>query len=520
MRKFMVFAGALMIMLVFAACGSGNGEPITIPATQDGTPATNQEPAEPAGHDNHYAPANGQLSGNLVISAYDSIMMRPFLEQAAEKFTYRHPGVSITVESFSSVPEIREIKMEDGTIGHAMSIEDGPQERRDYINQINTELMSGRGPDILSLDILPFHRYARAGQLVNLFDFMENDPDFDINDYRPSIINSLVTEGELFKFPISINFRYLAFDSSLLTGVQREALLENDAFTFQEIFDIARPAFESASEGGNPHMMLNRPYFLLFNLMFDLYQGHFIDIQNRRANFTDGVFAEMLNQIRNFRDAGYIPSDWESNVGMIGSAQENTERFFYKVNESLQLFNEFNRDDPERLAMDFGGGISDGDLVAGLLSNSFGQVPFTLGDRIGGAAFGINANSTNQALAWEFIKFLSSYALMEVLQTPGGIPLHIGALESTTKLWAANRFFTFTEDRGTGFELTSAQQARFDTYMETVELFMGMFNTFNVTDSIIREMVSDAVRDYFNGDIGADDLANRLQSSITLVLNE
>ena len=32
------------------------------------------------------------------------------------------------------------------------------QERRDYINRVNTELMSGRGLDIIALDVLPFHR--------------------------------------------------------------------------------------------------------------------------------------------------------------------------------------------------------------------------------------------------------------------------------------------------------------------------------------------------------------------------
>ena len=36
----------------------------------------------------------------------------------------------------------------------------------DYINMINTELMSGCGPDILAMDILPFYEYARNGPLT------------------------------------------------------------------------------------------------------------------------------------------------------------------------------------------------------------------------------------------------------------------------------------------------------------------------------------------------------------------
>jgi len=525
MRKIIVFAVSIVVMLAIAACGGGSGGSGSV--LVDEVPASNHEstnqddPQSGNQNQDNYdypdMPTNEPLSGDLTISAFDSIMMGPFLEQAAELFTYKHPDVNITVESFSAVPEMMEIEMEDGTTAQVMRVEGGPHQHRDYINQVNTELMSGRGPDILTLDILPFHRYAMMRHLANLQTLMDNDPNFNTGDYRANILDAITSEDGLFKFPITIDFSYLTFDSSLFTPAQKSALLENDTFTVEELFDIARPALEDAHTNGNEHLMMALPEFMLFLRMFDLYQGHFIDIHNRQANFTDGIFVEMLNQIKRFSDAGYLHGDWADNVRTLGGTAA-TERYFYGLNPNLMLFNEFNRDDPVRWAMDFSGRISDDDLIAGLLKNSFGQVPFALGERMGGAAFGINANSPNQALAWEFIKFLSSYALMELIQSPGGIPLHVGALEEVTRRWATNAIFS--EQQGESIELTAAEQARFDAYMETVDHFMSLFNTFNVTDTIIRDMVIEAVREFFDGDISAEDLANRLQSSIHLVLNE
>ncbi|MCL2405805.1 MAG: extracellular solute-binding protein [Defluviitaleaceae bacterium] len=520
MKKFFVTMCMLLTMLVLAACSRGNGDPINI--TQHDPPpnqnATNQDDTIASYQQNITQPLVSEpLSGNLTISAFDSALMGPFLEQAAELFTYRHPGVSITVDVFSAVPEVMEIELEDGTMGHVMTMTGGPHESRDYINQINTELMSGRGPDILSLDILPFHRYAQVGQLANLREFMDNDQSFNINDYRPNILDAISTNNELYMFPITIDFRYLAFDSSLLTN-QQDTLTARHAFTFEELFDIARPFLGHTRAGGYDHRMIAMQEMQLFTSMLDLYQSYFIDIGNRRANFTDGVFVEMLNQIQDYIAAGYLQERWEENMSMIGGTAA-TQRYFYRLNSALMLFNEFNRDDENRMSMDFGVGITDDDLVAGLLGNSLGHVPFSLGGRHGGAAFGINANSPNQELAWEFIKFLSSDALIEILRPPGGIPLYVSALEHMAQMWATGQFFTGANERSE-LALTAVEQARVDAYMETVNRFMDMFNTFNVTDTIIRDMVLEAVRDYWAGDISAHDLANRLQSSVHLVLNE
>ncbi|MCL2839905.1 MAG: ABC transporter substrate-binding protein [Defluviitaleaceae bacterium] len=466
-------------------------------------------------------------SRELTVSVFDSIITKPFVEEAAALFMYMHPDVTITVESFSSMPEVRTVEMDDGTTMMVSHMEDSAQERRDYINQINTELMSGRGADILGFDVLPFHRYAQQGQLADLRRFMDNDPNFNIYDYRANILDMLTTDAGLFKFPISYSFDYLTFDSTLFAQAQREFLETNDVFTLESLFAIGYPALESAWATESQYQMMPTTASTLFRTMFDLYHSHFIDIENRTANFTDGLFVDMLNQLQYFEDTGLLresaPEMNMDTISTIGIASSATDRYAFKIKTLFTLFFEFARDDPNTPSLDFGIGITDDDMIAGLLSNSLGQVPFSFGQIGTGTAFGINANSQNQDLAWEFIKFLSSDAIIEILQNPGGIPLHIGAFEESARRSASNFFFRhhFNPDMaGEAIELTPAEQARFDAYTATVAHFTSLLNTFHTTDSIMTDMVIEAVAEFFEGNISAEDLAQNLQSRVSLMLNE
>ncbi|MCL2386620.1 MAG: extracellular solute-binding protein [Defluviitaleaceae bacterium] len=503
MKKFFVTVGIAAMAFAFTACGGGNAtNSATVPIF-----AADDEP----------------LSGNLTVSTFDTVMLRPFLESAAELFTEMHPDVTITVDSFSAPPEIQTIENEDGTTMQVMRTSEGPQERRDYVNQISTDLMGGRGPDILAMDMLPFYRYARMGQLVDLRPFMEHDPNFDINDYRANIFDLLTTDTGLFKFPINIDFQYITFDSTLFTPAQQNALMAGGAFTIQELLELGSPAFHAANE---EHNMFSMADFVMFRHLFHLYQNHFINFETRTANFTDGVFVDMLNMIQNMDDQGYLQDGTFGNVRIGGMEVVEMDRFLYKFNPSFLLFQEFNRDDPDRLGFFMGQGVTDDDMVAGLLGNSLGDVPFALGERGGGTAFGINSNSQNQALAWEFIKFLSSDALIDLAGGVMGIPLHIGAFEESAWRNASNHMFTprrLIEDSGAPIEyleLNATQLARKQAYIETVDGFINSFTTFRITDALIEEMIFSEIGEFFNGEISAEDLARNLQSRITLVLNE
>lgn len=500
MKKFYVIILVLLAFSMLTACGN-NQETLVV-----NTPPTLADPDTP-------------LSGNLTVSLFDSLMVRQFVEEAANLFTSIHTDVTITVESFSSPPEMRTVELEDGTVRTAMRVENAPEERRDFINQVSTDLMGGRGADILGFNTLPFHRYAQQGHLVDLTQFMNNDPNFNINDYKSNILDVLTTDNGLFMLPLSYSFNYLVFDSTLFSAEQKNMLLSNDVHSISDLLHAT----------DSPYQLMPSFSITLLNQVFSLYRGHFIDIENRTANFTDGVFEELITAIKHLNEAGELHEMTQfAGAATTGAATrfggqqaEQTTRYYYKINPAITLFNEFNRDDPDRFAMSFGSGITDDDLIAGLLSNSRGDVPFFIGGMGSGEAFGINSNSQNQALAWEFIKFMSSTAMMELLQAQslGGIPLHIGAFEEYARRFATNAFFGGSDENEI-LEMDEAQTARFNAYVETVLRFSNLLNTFNDIDELIDEMVLPAINEFFEGSISAEDLAQNLQGRVSLILNE
>jgi len=483
-----------------------------------------------------------ELSGTLTVSTFDSMLAGPFVEEAARMFTEIHQNVTINVESFSSPPKVRMGEGASGGVMFAITGQDNPQERRDYVNMINTELMSGRGADILAMDVLPFHQYARNGQLVNLRDFIEQDPYFDINDYRVNIFDALTTEDGLFMFPLDYSFNYITFDSTLLPEEHQAALLAGNVFTYEQLIELGSQAFEN-NQLLFPMQAGPRPG--LFMELFMLNYNRFIDINNRTANFTDGVFEEMLTQILSFESEGFLRPRAGAPETIMRNPEEmlemmRSEQPVFAQRSSMQLLNNFHA----------GSGVvgmntrnmslqSEDDVIAGLVGNDRGEIPFTVGN-----AFGINSNSDNQALAWEFIKFLSSYAMTESLRVRG-LPTHIGAFEERAAMSILGTAFNFRIAGGGGLgiqlseeqqammdaafaeaenadesEMNPEQQAAFEAYVEAVTQFTNQLNIFDFTDLLIEEIVLTEVGEFFDGARSAEDVAQTLQSRITLFLNE
>ena len=131
-------------------------------------------------------------------------------------------------------------------------------------------------------------------------------------------------------------------------------------------------------------------------------------------------------------------------------------------------------------------------------------------------AVGINANSPNQDLAWEFIKFLSSDGLIELGHSSRGIPVNIRAFESI----AMQQFLMYGQN-----ELDSLQLASLDAYIDTVKHFMNLFNHVVFVSGIIDDMtmIDDSsiwltMFQVHNGAMGIEEAANFIQYASTIVL--
>jgi len=86
--------------------------------------------------------------------------------------------------------------------------------------QLNLEIITGRGPDMLLLpQDLSYGAYATMGLFRDLYPFLETDESFDMADYRENIIRAYEIGGKLYGIPVDFTVEMLYGKAGELDGV-------------------------------------------------------------------------------------------------------------------------------------------------------------------------------------------------------------------------------------------------------------------------------------------------------------
>jgi len=474
------------------------------------------------------------IEGEITVSAYEAITYKSYLEEAARKFEEKYPGTKVNVDVAGNMPQMR-TQESDGTRIGVMRMEDDQQAKDDYIIKVNTELMSGRGADIVALDILPYYKYADNGQLMDLNDYMARDDEFKKSDYAENIIDGAKYKGGQFLFPLDYTFSYFSYDSSLAPDFQAK-----DKLTFADVINSIK---DRSSETGNKIFPLasytERGANFVSELLSQDYE-RFIDVASKKVNLNNGDFAKLLEDAKTYADEGYInesrlidPRAAENggNFNMGAFMQQQQEKYYVKTNRNLSLLNQFTRNlgtQGNRVMMSMGGGDTSNDEIAGLIANDKGETQFsyTMG-------LGINNNSKNKRVAWEFLKFLASEETQSSgLARPDSLPVNKNALkqlaamsitgENMRRIAGAAGIGSFenNESEPANIELTPEQKTALENYLSQLDKFTVQLNKYVVHDEKIDNMIQDEIRHFFAGAKSADEVANALQSRVNLYLNE
>ena len=521
MYKAMSIIMSLFLIVSLAACG-----------TTGGTSPDNTNGGSGGSNGTDTPDSTISLTGEITVTAYDSMRSKAFLEEAALLFEEKYPGTKVNVETFSAMPEIR--TSEQGGMRMSMvEMQDDPQGRHDYINKVNTSLMSGRGADILAMDVLPIHKYADSGQLENLAAYMQADPQFNPGDYRANIIDAARYKGGTWFMPLDYTFDYYAYDSTLINGNAASGFGADSALTAGELVALGMPLFDGSDK------MFNRADYTggrggsMWDILLSESYTSFVDVENKRANFNDGSFAALLESVKEYSELGYITEGvtGQQDAGAImqraASGEGPTDRAFFKPKNVFSLTRQYTRDLNLMVNMAIGGGvmtIEDDDEIAGIVSNADGSVPFTFDQ-----AYGINSGSQNKETAWAFIKFLLSEEMQLANTMPTSLPLLNSAREkkaenTLTGLGAMRGYSAQGGQGGQAPQMTEAQQAALAEaltgYNAAVERLSNQINAYIFKDTIVNDMISSEVQYFFEGSKSAEEVANVLQNRVNLYLNE
>jgi len=455
------------------------------------------------------------IQGEITISAYESMTYKNYLEEAARAFEAMYPGTKINIETFSAMPEIR-----TGTDGNTqmtmIQTQNDPQSKTDYLNRINTNLMSGKGADIYAIDIIPLNKFIKSGALENLERYMALDPDFQVNDYRRNIFDASKYSGGIWFLPMDYTFSYFAYDSTLVPFNIAQGFGVNKALSTEDLLKTGIPLYDGS------YMLFNATDFErgmggMFYQLLNEKMPEFVDLEKENANFINGGFSSLLESVRNFADAGYIPravtGQMEAGRVMRQAMDAPRERFFFKLNNIFSLASKYTRSAGRNLMMFSPGSVmsnEDDDLIAGIQANSDGSVPYRYNQ-----AFGINSASKNKQTAWAFIKFLLSKDMqLSANLNLTGLPVNNEARKEKTRMFFSGAMYGMLSD------LDEQGLKSMLEYLEAMENLSDLINSFDHRDTYINDMITGDVQFFIDGSRSAEETARIIQNKASLYLNE
>lgn len=505
-----IFCAMVMILGILAGCGTGSSS-VTDGSVSASEPGMASSVAEPSAADDSSVKTmsaveelleRGDVVGEITVSCYDTSSTKPMLEEAAQRFEANYPGTKINIVSFSKMPEIQTMETDDGLVMVSSLGYDEYQEKLNYMSRVNTEIMSGKGADIYAIDVLPFYKYAKNGYLENLKDYMDADRNFLKSDYRSNLFDALTIDGIQSVMPIEYSFNYLAYDNTLFTDEEQAFLDSMGNASFGKLIEFGAEAFARLNlNSQKPVFMFNGVSDInMFNELFRENYSSYLNIPAKKVNFNDGKFASLLESVKAYRDTGYLPDL---------SSMDDFERCMFKVKDHYSLSRDFTRDPARRKMFPVMSAFTDDDdKIIGPLKNSEGEMSFRFSNGVG-----MNANSRNKRLAWEFIKFLLSY---EIQASPSirQLPVNVKAFSDYAKISMSGKLYGFDTD------LDEEGERDLLEFIEAVDRLSASINAYFVEDVTVKEFVDSEVFRFLDENKPASEVASAIQNRVSLYVNE
>jgi ABC-type glycerol-3-phosphate transport system substrate-binding protein len=365
------------------------------------------------------------------------------------------------------------------------------------IKTINTELMSGKGPDIIDVsNKLPLKKYIEKNMVLNISDYISKDKNFDINTCFTNIIEAYKYKGSLYAMPIGINFDILAADSAVLDD--ENIVIDDTKWTWNDFIDICKKAKRDLDGDGvlDRYALLDMGYTELFDPIFKSSYARFVDTDSKNAKLDTEEFIDLLNICKSFYDddlmhpsVNYTYMSWIGGNGAVAFFPFNV--FSYRTPYSIKR--RFNSLDIGML------NIPSGQDMRDITCN----IPFALA---------INKNCKYKDEAWEFIKIMasdeiqSSEDLHDFPINRKGIENHIASIikhnEQILKE-GKSMFYVFT-----------------DYDINKLNYFINNCTKVSDFDPQVMMIVDEEILPFFEGRRPAEEVAKIVQDKVMTYLNE
>lgn len=365
------------------------------------------------------------------------------------------------------------------------------------INRLNTDIVSGKVPDILLLDAsMPVESYVSKGLFEDLKPYIEQDPELDINNYMPNILEAYSVDGRLYRLVPAYMINTLLAKTSEV-GAER-------GWTVQDVNDLM-----STKPEGTLFLSYTDRGSILRNCMA-MAGNQFIDWETGKCSFDSEGFIEMLEFFKQFPeqvdDAVYTDEYWE-NYGSMWREGRAVAMMY-----TISNFRDFNY------------------TSKGTFGEPVTMIGFPSANEDGSAIIPViqlamSAKSSNKEGVWQFIRYYLTDEYQDALTY--GFPLSIKSLNAMGE--KAAKKSTYTDENGNEVEyddffyLNGVEMIIDPMTKEEVEALKEVLYSFtqlyNYDENLI-QIIEEETAAFFNGQKSAGDVAAIIQSRAQIYVNE
>lgn len=448
MKKFYIIIVSLLISISLTACNSSKDEHI-IKAVE----------------------TKDQQETVINITAFYS---NSLVETAAKRFEELNPGIKIEINEYS-----------DG----GSSMKERNEQFEKYRYNMSTELMSGKGPDIIGVRGLPYKKYINMDMLVDMGKLMDEDKEFNKNEYYSNVFEALKYKDGLYTLPLEFYVNLIADNADLLSQNQQVKNIDDSSWEWKDFFNAVqtnKSHSDDTKEAEKYTLFLSDEDF--FVMLFQENYKDFINEETKTASFTSQEFIDCLNYCKQLSDDKLLCKN--ENIDNV----EDPLFFIYPANVVQYMANEV-----------YGGYISD-----------FYRVPsknnlVSFGTNM---MYGINNNSNNKAAAWKFMKFLFSY---ETQSSPELFSLPVNKRAFENKL--EREFNNFMEDKEE-FDKDKSSKIFRKCSDKVVAITEDINSIYSNIDPEIIKIVNDEIHMFFSEEKTAEETSQIIQNKVSTYLQE
>ena len=404
-----------------------------------------------------------------------SIDDNPTIRQAITIFQNSHPEVRVNFRTANL----------DNKVTYTYGIKNPEQTitLKDQINVLNTELLAGRGADILVLDGIPIEPYIDKGVLEDMGSIFS--PMKASGELVSNITGPYYSEGKVYAMP----FR---FKLPVIYGAQDAV---NAANSITELAEYAHNSKEIPLLGPSNYRALAAWLFMTY---YDQILGQDNEID-------EAALQDFLENINLISQAIHASDD----VGKVYMNSGNGIACGYWIATSIEAYQKKYQTSIEEL-----GGMASFSIplkVVDEWQGAFGVINHSF--KANGLV-GINSASSQKELAKEFIQLLFSTEIQK-LDLMDGFPVNQAAMDEWIKINKENYGFTVGDGETMVQGSYPDQKSRTSIYESICAVENPMVNDITMID-----MILDEAEKYLRGDITAEQAADNAVASINLYLSE